>query len=140
MEFINGYISFDGKFFSSPAACLAYEEEVTRLSRIADRSKAVVEFFQGNKPRPFGIPTKLLEHLSSIREEDVARVWNDFLLYLFLDGNELFYKKQGKPPLTSLYERLEILNGPRESDERDLFKLKAETAYKVLAFVLEKEI
>jgi len=132
MEPVSGFMSFDGKFFSSPEACRTYEERVTHLSGLSDRAKAVVESCKSGSFS--SLPGPLRKHLESISDRDFESLWNDHLMHLFVDEDGPVFEKRF-PAI--LYEVIPS-GGPRESDEWDFFELKAETAYRLLAFVLEK--
>lgn len=146
MEPVSGFISFDGKFFTSSDACRAYEERVTRMAGFAGRCQEIVEGFATgtflSKPglHSSSLPKELIAHLSAIPEDDLIDLWNEHLIHLFLNAN-------GDPEHEKIYSCLADLRctttEPEGSPVRGdallgFYVLKAETAYKLLAFVLDK--
>lgn len=125
MQPVSGFMSFDGKFFPSAEECCLHEERVTRFSGLAERCKAVVEGFRDGqllygegRTSPL-VPAGLIDHLRAIPEDDLIELWNDSLVHLFVDSEG------------PIHEKL-ILS------DWEFFVMTAETAYKVLAFVLGK--
>lgn len=139
MEPISGFLSFDGKFFSSSEACSAYEERLAHLSGLAERCKAVVDACRsaGAFSSP-GFPKGLQEHLQSIPIEDYEDLWNEYLMYLFVEEDEFVYEKA--IPERVVYEVYKTGEYNGGIGVWDCFELKAETAYRLLAFVLNKPL
>lgn len=127
-------MSFDGKFFTSSEACLVYEKRMTHLSDLARRCEAVVKSCQGSRFRSSGdlLPESLISYLSRIPDEDFRHCWEGALVHLFA-GVPGF--RHSLPILGG--EALQVFDS-EESDEWAFFELRAEAAYRLLAFVLHK--
>lgn len=145
MEPVSGFMSFDGKFFSSSDACRSYEERHAHLSGLAVRCKAVVDdcrsgviFYEKGRSSS-SLPKELLDYLGTISEDDFTDLWNEHLMHLFVDGEGPMHEK----PLSLLLNEIPDIRvgGVGETaDPWEFFVLKAETAYRLLAFVLEKPL
>jgi hypothetical protein len=127
MEPVSGFMSFDGKFFSSSDTCHAYEERVAHLSGLSERVRAVVESCRCGSSS--SLPKDLRNYLESISDDQLEDIWTECLKHLFVDEGVVLDKKV--PAL--LYEAT-------ESDVWDFFELQLETAYRLLVFVLNKPV
>jgi hypothetical protein len=143
MEPVSGFMSFDGKFFSSSDACRSYEERQAHLSGLAVRCKAVVDdcvsgvIFSEKGRNSSSLPKELLVYLGTISEDDFTDLWNEHLMHLFVDSEGPIHEK----PFSILPNEIPHFDGVGEAAEHwDFFVLKAETAYKLLAFVLGKPL
>ena len=143
MEPVSGFISFNGKFFSSLDACRSYEERHAHLSGLVVRCKAVVDdcvsgiIFSEKGRSSSSLPKELLDYLGTISEDDFIDLWNEHLMHLFVDREGPMHEK----PLSILLNEIPDFGGVGETaDPWEFFVLKAETAYKLLAFVLGKPL
>lgn len=142
MEPISGYVSSDRKFFVSAEACRAHEEELEHLAAVSKRSKAVIECFASgvylsqeawaHSP----LPESFFNFIKNIPNVDIEELWDNHLQHLFIDDSgpihERFYP--------SVFYEIPVAGGSREANEWDFFMLKAESAYRLLAFVLGKQL
>ena len=132
MEPVNGYLAFDGKFFHSEEECHAYENKFQHEIR----RRAVIEFFGEGmylSNRSTVIPKDLQEHVAAIPEDDLIELWNQHLLPLF------FVEVEQKTSLHSVIHEIPETGGTRSTtDPVDFFVMKSEAAYRLLAFVLDK--
>jgi len=148
MEPVSGFMSFDGKFFTSSDACRSYEERHAHLSGLAVRCKAVVDdcvsgvIFSEKGRNSASLPKDLLDYLASISEDDFTGLWNESIMHLFVDRDGPMHEK----PLSILLHQIPDFgavgdtNFGETDDPWEYFVLKAETAYKLLAFVLGKPL
>ena len=147
MEQVSGFISFDGKLFTSSDACRAYEERVSRLSNFAQRCKTIVEGFASGSflsekgLRSASVPEELISHLSSIPGDALIDLWNEELMHLFIDRKGETQHDTIFSCLGALRRALDDSEGSSEAVDElfDFYVMKAETAYMLLAFVLEKQ-
>ena len=130
MKPVSGFISFDGAFFATEEECCLHEERLTRFPGLAERCKAVVEgfrdgtFLYGEGSASTLIPKDLLDYLRAIPEDHFIDIWNEHLIHLFVDS-------EGWP-----FHEASL----SEDHWCEFFSLTAETAYRVLAFVLGKTL
>lgn len=143
MDPVSGFMSSDGKFFPSEEGCHAYEDRLAYLTDLAVRCKAVVEecasgALFSEKGRNSSLLAKgLRDHIGAISEEDFIGLWNEHLMHLFVDSEGHMYERS----FSSVLYELPASGGARETmDPWDFFVLKAETAYRLLAFVLGKPL
>ena len=140
MEQVQGYIAFDGKFFSSAEACKAHEDEIERIAGVANRAKAVVECFsQGTYLSKDSwadsfLPEPLLEFIATIPDEDLEDLWNNQIMHFFLVEEGMIHDREYR---TVLYE-IPASGGSRKGNDWDYFMLRAEAAHRLLSFVLGK--
>jgi hypothetical protein len=127
MEPVSGFMSFDGKFFSSSDACRSYEEGIAHLSGLSERVIAVVESCSSGSFSP--LPQDLRNYLKTIPSEELEDIWNECLRHLFVDEMTVLNRKSS----AFLYE-------VTESRVWEFFQLQLETTYRLLAFVLEKPL
>ncbi len=142
MKPVSGYVSCDGKFFLSAEACRAHEEEHERRTAISKRSKTVIECFASGTYlskeawADSPLPESLFSFITDIPEGDIEELWNNHLLHLLVDDSGPIHEKRFP---SALYE-IPAAGGSREANAWDFFMLKAETAYRLLAFVLGKPL
>ncbi len=138
MESVSGFLSSDGKFFTSAEACRAYEQEIARLAAISKRHQEVLRFFSsgfylsGSDGAQSGLPSSLTAFFAGLSEGDIEALWNDYLVFLFVDADR---EQRG---LTVLHE-IPATGGCRTSGPHDFCSLKMVAAYRLLAFVLGED-
>jgi hypothetical protein len=127
MEPVSGFMSCDGKFFSSSDACRSYEERIAHLSGLSERVIAVVESCSSGTF--YSLPQDLRRYLQSIPSDQLEDMWKESLKHLFVDEMTVLNRKSS----ALLYE-------VTESEVWEFFQLHLETTYRLLAFVLEKPL
>ncbi len=135
MKAVSGFLSSDGKFFDSEEKCRDYEQKFAYEER---RNLVIEEFKSGILlTDSTSLPRDLLPHLETVSGEDITELWNSHLLYLFMNDA---HPKQGESPSTVMHEMPELGGSRTTTDPLEFFILKAETAYRLLAFVLGKSL
>lgn len=143
MQPVNGFMSIDGIFFSSEEACRFYEDNLARQNTLASRCELVVNAFKSGQlnteegRKTSLLPKDLVDFLGTISIDGFEDIWNEYLIYLFVAEDGPVSEKFRSTLLLhkTLFER-----SRHEMDYMELFLVKAEIAYRLLAFVLDKPL
>lgn len=127
MEPVSGFMSCDGKFFSSSDACHSYEERIAHLSGLSERVIAVVESCSSGTFH--SLPQDLSDYLKSIPSDQLEDIRRELLDRLFVSKATVINRESSA-----------LLFKATESTVWEFFQLELETVYRLLAFVLEKPL